>query len=201
MTWQMKSGKQEVQGRPKSKRTRLRLGFAGDDFSYAISLFLPTRSRSAFALDPEIKKECIWAGERYYPARVLIDRDGPILKSRSGRSWDTLSTHIPHYETSFSHSSDPQRAPEIIQLRDKIDHWHFYDHFRTDSAAPGRQSYLGSRTTILSDDGHDLAAALQTVIEIGNEQALYETIEEAFYSTRLDISRHQIPFMLNARFM
>jgi predicted ATPase len=118
---------------------------------------------------------------------VLIDRDGPILKSRSGQSWDILSTHIPHYETSFSHSSDPQRAPEIIQLRDKIDHWRFYDHFRTDSAAPARQSHLGTRTPILSDDGHDLAAALQTIIEIGNEQALYEAIEDAFPGARLAI--------------
>ncbi len=40
----------------------LKLGFATDEFGYAIDLGYPPPSRSAFALDPQIKVEAIWAG-------------------------------------------------------------------------------------------------------------------------------------------
>ncbi len=45
------------------------------------------------------------------------------------------------------------------------------------------------RTAVLSNDGHDLAAALQTIIEIGNEQALYAAIEDAFPGSGLIITQ------------
>ena len=67
----MKSGEVPVQGGPRQKTARLRLGFSGDDFGYSISLGLPTPSLSAFALDPEIKKECIWAGNAYRPSKLI----------------------------------------------------------------------------------------------------------------------------------
>ena len=74
----MKNGEVPVQGGPRQSRTRLRLGFSSDDFGYAISLGLPTPSSSAFSLDPEIKKECIWAGNTFRPASLLIDREGGL---------------------------------------------------------------------------------------------------------------------------
>ncbi|WP_254716426.1 AAA family ATPase [Actinomadura sp. WMMB 499] len=40
----------------------LRLGFAGDDFGYAIDFGLPNIGHSMFARDPEIKAEATWAG-------------------------------------------------------------------------------------------------------------------------------------------
>ncbi len=50
----MRANEVEIQGGPRRDRVRLRLGFAGDDFGYAIVLGLPKPSCSAFALDPEI---------------------------------------------------------------------------------------------------------------------------------------------------
>ena len=47
---------------PRKEPVSLRLGFAGDDFSYAIDLGLPPPSAPAFAHDPEIKRECVWSG-------------------------------------------------------------------------------------------------------------------------------------------
>ena len=41
---------------------------------------------------------------------------------------------------------------------------------------------------MLSDDGHDLAAALRTIIEIGDENKLYQLINRAFPGTRLLIN-------------
>ncbi len=51
----MKKGWVPIQGGPRQKPVRLRLGFASDEFGYGIDLGLPTPSSSAFALDPEIK--------------------------------------------------------------------------------------------------------------------------------------------------
>ncbi len=182
-----------VQGGPKQKATRLRLGFAGDDFSYSISLGLPPppgpgAEPSAFSLDPEIKRECIWAGDHYRPASLLVDRSGPVVKTRDGRSWDIIDQHANSFESIFSQPADPERAPEIVALREEIRGWRFYDHFRSDSEAPARLPQLGTRTPVLHHDGRDLAAALQTIIEIGDVDALDAAISDAFPGAVLSIT-------------
>jgi predicted ATPase len=58
--------------------------------------------------------------------------------------------------------------------------WRFYDHFRADSDAAVRQVQLGTRTPILAHDGRDVAAAIQTIIEIGDRKALDRAVEDAF---------------------
>jgi predicted ATPase len=183
----MKSGEVPVQGGPRKNRTRLRLGFSGDDFGYAISLGLPIPSNSAFSLDPEIKKECIWVGNNYRPASALVDRESSVIKVRRDRSWDVITGHANNYDSLFSQISDPVRTPEVVSLRDNIRSWRFYDQFRTDVEAPARQAQLGTRTPVLSDDGHDLAAALQTIKEIGDAHALEEAISDAFPGAKLNI--------------
>ena len=179
-----------VEGSPKQKATRLRLGFASDNLSYSISLGLvpPDGAPTAFALDPEIKRECIWAGEYYRPASLLIDRSGPVVKAREGRSWDVIDQHANSFESIFSQPADPERAPEIVALREEIRGWRFYDHFRSDSEAPARLPQLGTRTPVLHHDGRDLAAALQTIIEIGDVDALDAAISDAFPGAVLSIN-------------
>lgn len=184
----MRKGEVPIQGGPRKKAKRLRLGFSGVDFGYSISLGLPKPFESAFALDPEIKRECIWAGSAFRPAYVLVDRDGGLIKSRSNRNWDILVPHANNFESIFTHISDPTRTPEVINLREEIRSWRFYDHFRTDSEAPARLPQLGTRTLILHHDGRDLAAALQTIIEMGDREALDKAITDAFPETRLNIS-------------
>ena len=58
----MLRGEHPVQGTPRKRVVSLRLGFAGDEFGYAIDLGLPLLRAPAFAHDPEIKRECIWNG-------------------------------------------------------------------------------------------------------------------------------------------
>ena len=58
----------------RTKPVSLRLGFAGDEFGYAIDLGLPTERDSAFSLDPVIKRECVWRGPLLRPATLLADR-------------------------------------------------------------------------------------------------------------------------------
>ncbi|MBV1908327.1 MAG: AAA family ATPase [Kangiellaceae bacterium] len=183
----MLAGDVPVQGGPKQKRTRLRLGFSNDEFGYSISLGLPIPSSSAFSLDPEIKRESIWVGNSYRPASVLVDRESSVIKVRSGRQWQVIAQHANSFESLFSQIADPVSTPEVVALRDSIRHWRFYDHFRTDVDAPARQPQLGTRTPVLHNDGRDLAAAIQTIREIGDSAALNEAIEDAFPGASLNI--------------
>jgi predicted ATPase len=184
----MREGKVAIEGGPRKDVMRLRLGFSGDDFGYAISLGLPTPTRSAFSLDPEIKRECIWAGHAYRPASLLVDRDRAMIKVRTDRNWEVISQHTPNFESLFSQIVDPAKTPEVVTLREQIRRWRFYDHFRSDAEAPARLPQLGTRTPVLHHDGRDLAAALQTIIEIGDPDALDEAISDAFPGARLLIS-------------
>ena len=187
----MLSGDVEVQGGPRQQAYRLRLGFSGEDFGYCIDLGLPTPSTSAFALDPEIKRECIWAGPSYRPASVLVERKGPMVKVKDGRRWQVIAQHLNSFDSMLSEVADLQRAPEIYHIRDSIRGWRFYDHFRSDNNAPARQPNLGTRTPVLSQDGHDLAAALQTIIEIGDRQAFQDSISDAFPGSHISIAVQQ----------
>jgi predicted ATPase len=44
---------------------------------------------------------------------------------------------------------------------------------------------LGTRTPVLAHDGRDLAAAIQTIIEIGDRTALNRAVEDAFPGARV----------------
>lgn len=187
LTRRMRQGEVPIQGGPRRKAVRLRLGFGGGEFGYAIELGLPTPTTSAFALDPEIKREVIWAGPLYRPASALVDRSGPLIKVRANRKWNVIAQHTPSFDSLFSQVADPEATPEVFLLRETIRGWRFYDHFRTDAEAPARVPQLGTRTPVLSHDGRDLAAALQTIREIGDSRALDESISDAFPGARLAI--------------
>ncbi|MEJ2423925.1 MAG: AAA family ATPase [Candidatus Thiodiazotropha sp.] len=190
---QMKKGEIPIRGTARSKPKRLRLGFADSDFGYAISLGLPpppdaeNPNPTKFLLDPEIKQESIWAGEAYRPASLLVDRHGGVVKIRDGRKWHVVEQHLSPFESIFNHFSDPVSTPEILALRARIQGWRFYDHFRTDETASPRLPQLGTRTPVLSHDGSDLAAALQTIVEIGDQQALNEAVGDAFPGAYIEI--------------
>lgn len=169
----------------------MRLGFSTPELSYAISLGLPLPSRSVFSLDPEIKRECIWAGPSFRPASLIVDRVGPLVKVRSSRTWDVVEHHLNVFDSLFSQIGNIKETPEIMLVREVIRNWRFYDHFRSDKDAPARKTQIGTRTPILSNEGDDLAAALQTIIEIGDSEALDEAISNAFPGTKLVITQHE----------
>lgn len=184
----MRDGTVPVQGTPRQELVRLRLGFNTEEYGYAITLGLPAPSRSAFSLDPEIKRECIWAGPYYRPASLLVDRNGPMTRVRDGRTWNVVGQHLSTYNSMFDNLSDFANAPEVFHLRESIRGWRFYDHFRTDIDAPARKAQLGTRTPVLNHDGRDLAAALQTIREIGDSTTLDETIADAFPGAQLSVA-------------
>lgn len=136
LTKGMLAGDTPIEATVRQTPKRLKLGFAGEDFSYLIELGLPKPdSTTLFGLDPQIKREAIWNGPKYRSASVLVERRGPMVKSRSpeGQGWLTLSAHLQSGDSIFTELADPERSPEVLTLRDSIRAWRFYDHFRTDA--------------------------------------------------------------------
>lgn len=166
----------------------LKLGFAGQDFGYAVDLGLPQDGNTAFTLDPEIKAEAVWAGPVLRPSTLMAERGGPMVRIRdSGGDWVIAAKGMRPFDSMVSELADPQAAPELLLLRERMRSWRFYDHLRTDVAAPARQPRIGTRTTTLGHDGADLAAAWQTIKEIGDAGALAEAVEAAFPGSRVEI--------------
>lgn len=186
---EMLEGTVPVQPLVRKDSIRLKLGFAGDDFSYVISLGHPPPSslgRTLFNLDPEIKRECIWAGPTYHPNRCLVDRKGPVVRVRDGRKWTVYAQGLNPYDSILSEAADPATAPEIFAVREQIRSWRFYDSFRTDRDSAIRIPQVGTRTPVLDHDGHDLVAALRTIHEIGEEKILHDAIEDAFPGAHIE---------------
>ncbi len=197
----VREGGHEVRGTVRTGPIGLKLGFSSDDFGYAIDLGLPVPSSSAFALDPEIKRECVWSGPVLRPATLLCDRAGTTVRIRdaSGGGWHDRHDSIRGYDSVLSELADPQRAPELLELRERMRGWRFYDHVRTDADAPARAARIGTRTPVLGHDGADLAAALQTVREIGDVTALDEAVDQAFPGSRVEIAAEAGRFEVTLR--
>ena len=184
----MLAGRQPVQGTVRQESVQLQLGFAADDFGYAIDLGLPKLGQSAFALDPEIKRECIWVGPCFRPAALLVDRRGPSLRTIDEHgAWQAIPQPVSTFESMMTAFADPRTAPEMLAVRDKVRSWRFYDHFRTDADAPARLPQVGTHTPVLGHDGSDLAAALQTIREIGDPAALDRAVADAFPGAAVEV--------------
>ena len=200
----MRSGDHPVQGSSRQEAARLKLGIAADSLSYAIELgYRADDARSAFVLDPEIKREWIWAGGPFHPRGLLVRRDGGVVErlgdlagaAARGRG-SPLALDVSPHESVFTAVSDPLEAPEVFQLRRMILSWRFYDSFRTDRQAPARIGRLATRTLSLAADGGDLAAAVQTILEIGDSEGLQAAIADAFPGCRLSVDASQPLFQL-----
>ncbi len=185
----MRRGRVAVQGTRRTETVQLRLGFASEDYGYAIDLGLPPQKPpSAFLLDPEIKRECIWAGPTFRRAALLTDRHGPRLSTTDASGTLRAVAHgLPPFVSMMTEFADPRTAPEMIVVRDRVRTWRFYDHIRSDAGAPARLPQIGTHTPVLDHDGIDLAAALQTIREIGDTEALDGSIEDAFPGSVVEI--------------
>jgi predicted ATPase len=177
----MRSGVHKVEGTVRREPVSLKLGFASEDLGYAIDLGLPIPGQTLFHSDPEIKTEAVWAGDILRPASLLATRKGPAVMAMSGRSnRKQLRTDLAPFESMMMQAVNPADAPELLELRERMRGWRFYDHLRTDRQAASRLPQVGTRTTVLSDDGSDLAAAVQTIFEIGDTGGFEDVIADAF---------------------
>lgn len=128
---------------------------------------------------------------------MLVDRHGPLVRiRRENESWDLVTNHLSGFDSTMTHIADPRNAPEVLTLRESIRAWRFYDHFRTDADAPARSPQIGTHTPVLANDGSDLAAALQTICEVGDSEALAAAVADAFPGGRLLIETNSGRFAL-----
>ncbi|MEO5823685.1 MAG: AAA family ATPase, partial [Vicinamibacteraceae bacterium] len=134
-----------------------------------------------------IKREVVWSGATLRPSAVLVDRRGPFVRSRVDGDWLTLTQGLSTFDSLMTHCADPKGTPEALVLRESIRGWRFYDHFRTDAAAPARLPQIGTHTPVLGHDGRDLAAALETIRMIGDATALATAIDDAFPGSRVSV--------------
>jgi predicted ATPase len=184
----VRAGELPLQGTVRKEVVSLRLGFTSDEYGYAIDLGLPPPSASAFSLDPQIKRECIWHGPQLRPSALLTDRAGPLVKVRSeDGEWLAVTDRLSAFDSMMTSISDPRNAPEVLALREAIRAWRFYDHFRTDADSPVRSPQVGTWTPVLGNDGSDLASAIQTIFELGEGDVFSAAVEDAFPGSRVAV--------------
>ncbi len=122
----------------------MRLGIACETLSYAIEQSHRAEDHtSVFVLDPESKREWIWASGPFHPRSLLVQRTGAVVE-RCGEGGPSrpLALEVSPHESLFTAVSDPLEAPEVFQLRNTILSWRFYDSFRTDRQAPARSGRI-----------------------------------------------------------
>ena len=167
----VRKGDFPVQGTPRQKSVSLKLGFAGDPYSYCIDLGYPPPPPPAtmFQLDPAIKRECIWHGGVYRRGAVLVDRMNRLVQLAPARNEEPviLTKELRSTDSMLATIADPQRAPEMLAVRESIRGWRFYEGFRTDIASPVRVPQIGTLTPVLSNEGsRPCRLLLQTIREI-----------------------------------
>ncbi len=185
---EMKAGQQRIQGLVRKTPVALKLGFATEDYGYAIDLGLPIPGRTLFNDDPHIKAESLWVGQVLRPRNEIAARRGPSVRVRGAdHTWTQALTALSPFDSMMTHASDPREAVELLRLRDRMRDWRFYDHFRSDRDALARRPQVGTYTPVLASDGGDLAAAVQTIFEIGPAEAFEAAIGDAFPDASIEI--------------
>jgi predicted ATPase len=185
----VRKGEFPVQGTPRQKAVSLKLGFAGNPYSYCIDLGYPPPAQTAFPLDPAIKRECIWHGGVYRRGAVFVDRINRLVQLAPAKNDEPviLTKELSSTDSMLATIADPQRAPEMLAVRESIRGWRFYEGFRTDTASPVRIPQIGTFTPVLSYEGADLPAALETIRMFGDREALERTVDDAFPGSRIEI--------------
>ncbi|MGP4058758.1 AAA family ATPase [Mycobacterium sp. 4D054] len=185
-----------AQGGPRTRSVSIEMGYASDDFGYLIDLGLPQAGGTAFTRDPEVKRELVFAGPVARPAATLVRRVRGLVEvaAESGRGFDALTRNLPAHRSVLADWA--AAVPELVGVRERLRDWRFYDGFRADSGAPARRPQVGTRTPVLADDGADLAAAVQTILETGTDD-LARAVAEAFDGATVSVAVTDGLFDLN----
>jgi predicted ATPase len=187
--------KSRSMGTIRMEGVRMSLGIKTDTFSYELVCGLPKQSsgeKSAFSLDPEVKEERVWMDAPHGLKVTFFERSpkGAWILDNDERLADYSGELLPT-ESVLSQLREPHLYPELSSLRTEMGRWRFYHHFRTDAESPLRHPQVGVRTPVLAHDGRDLAAALQTINEVGQSQDLHEAIRQAFPGASLEIEHDE----------
>jgi hypothetical protein len=126
--------------------------------------------------DPETFSRAMKSGTQ--PMQGLVRKNPVSLKlGFSGKDWLRHRSRTLFLEI-FEGSGNQGRK----LMRD----WRLYDHLRTDRDAPSRKPQTGTSPPVLASDGSDLAAAVQTIREIGAIDDLNSAVADAFPGARVE---------------
>lgn len=174
-------------------RLTLAVSFA-DGLAYMLACGLPEINDlpSSFKLDPLIKEETVTlpTGEVGSAARVKMLERGKSSCSLRNAEGNRVSfpMALSRSESVLAQLSEPHHYPQLSALRERLRGWRFYHAFRTDEHSPVRQPQVGVFTPVLSHDGKDLAAALQTILEVGDAEGLFRSVHQALGGATLLIT-------------
>ncbi|MBU2706665.1 AAA family ATPase [Zooshikella marina] len=173
-----------------TKRTprRIKLAVSFEELSYELHAGLTpkTPANTCFEFDPVFREEYVWLKAKRRQNNTLLTRKATSvwLTHADRKRYEYPVTLLPS-ESVLSQLQEPHLYPELFTLRELLLQWRFYHYFDTGPPAAVRQPQVGTLTPVLSHNGNDLAAALQTIIETGDESTLHEIIETAFPDSRL----------------
>lgn len=111
----------------------------------------------------------------------------------------TFTESIYENESVFGQLGEPHRFPEVSRVRETLRRWRFYHEFAIGRHSPLRQPAVGYRSPVLDSDDHNLAAAFQTIVEIGAEEILHEILADAFPGCQFYCENEQSRFALKMR--
>lgn len=167
-----------------------------DDLEYELSCGLAPPAASAFALDPYIKEETLRFVEGKKRTEIMKRANGMVTARDDQGNRASFPFAVSDSESVLTEIREPHRFPVLSAVRQEFLSWRFYHQFRTDADSPLRHPQVGVRTPVLDHEGRNLAAALRTIIEIGNRPALFEAIDAAFPGAELIIESAQARFSL-----
>jgi predicted ATPase len=178
-------------GLRKTEPQRLNFSVSFEDgLTYSLVAGLPEKDALltfSFFFDPVIKEEnvtfrdgrsSVTLMERGHSSAMCRDADGRRVE---------FPMSLSRGESALTQLSEPHRFPHLSILRERFLQWRFYHAFATDERSPIRQPQIGVFTPVLSHDGTDLAAALQTIIEIGDADELHRAIHDGLEGARLSV--------------
>lgn len=192
-------------GGRKKGPVRVNLSARLEEWDYAIAFGMPEPSQATvlsewdqsgktapvitgFLFDPWIKHETLRLNSASPPV-TMLDRKGPSATVRDAKGRPAkVPLALSHAESALTQIRDPERYPELERVRRQIEGWRFYHSFETHAGAAVRRARVGVTTPVLTGDGHDLAAALVTIRHLGDREALDESIETAFPSSKLGLT-------------
>jgi predicted ATPase len=183
-------------GKPKRAPFRMTFGVEFDDLCYRLAIGFPpasdhppTRDGWFFDDEPYVKDEVIWP-------RAATERGFLFKRAAASVTARDDAGHIREYplsvaswELGLAELREPGQFPELELMRQRLAGWRFYHGFRSDAGAPAREPRLGFRSPVLHEDGSNLAASLRTIMEIGDETTLQETLAQALDGAKLVIQK------------
>ncbi len=115
-------------------------------------------------------------------------RQAVSLRQAATGEWRSALTTLLPFDSMVTHCADPVDGLELLLMRERMRNWRFYDSLRTDVDAPARRPQVMTYTPVLGSDGADLAAAVATILAIGDRDTFDEAVSDAFPGSHVEVA-------------